>query len=173
MRGRFLSAVAALPLALTLTLTGCGAGEGTAAQVPSAADGSGAKTAASAAPSQNPQEMGLKFAQCMRENGVDMADPEPGKPVTLKLDKGISEETMNKAQQACKQFSPMGLGTTGDKSQRGEKMRALAQCMRDNGVEEFPDPNADGALLMKGPINEDPDFAAAQKKCQMPDQGGS
>ncbi len=52
-----------------------------------------------------------------------------------------------------------------------------SQCMRANGVKNFPDPDASGALLMNGSTvkMDSPEFQAAQKKCGslMPGQGGS
>ena len=46
-------------------------------------------------------------------------------------------------------------------------MREFAQCMRDNGVEEFADPEADqGGMRITPEIAEDPDFEAAQEACQ-------
>jgi hypothetical protein len=55
-----------------------------------------------------------------------------------------------------------------------EKMRQFAKCMRDNGVENFPDPQEDGGIMIQGGgpgstdgLNpDDPTFKAAQEKCQ-------
>ncbi|HUR01121.1 MAG TPA: hypothetical protein VM347_01140 [Nonomuraea sp.] len=168
--------LAAIPLALALALTGCGADEGGGADVASLSSGKPA-AAASASASVDPQAKGLKFAQCMRENGVPMDDPEPGKGVMLKMDKSISPETAQKAQEACKQYAPTGVGPNGGDPKRTEQMRKFSQCMRDNGVEAFPDPDG-GALRMTGEVGDDPDFKAAQEKCSkefLPEagQGGS
>jgi hypothetical protein len=38
----------------------------------------------------------------------------------------------------------------------------LARCMRENGVEDFPDPDDNGVILYYG---EDPEFRSAQEKC--------
>src|SRR6266540_2815421 len=57
-----------------------------------------------------------------------------------------------------------------DKAEAG---RAFSQCMRDNGVPDFPDPDADGRL--RGPGHEkegDPKFRAAQEKCREKLPGG-
>ncbi len=53
----------------------------------------------------------------------------------------------------------------------GERMRKFAKCMRDNGVAEFPDPEGNRMRLDKK-VADDPDFPAAQEKCQF-DLGGS
>ncbi|MFF5249966.1 hypothetical protein ACFY3V_37270 [Streptosporangium sp. NPDC000095] len=164
-------------LALALVLTGCGTA-GDDADVASATGG-GDKPAVSAAPSLDQHEKGIKFAQCMRENGVDMPDPEPGKGVAVRIGKGTSKEAMEKATAACKEFSPMGDAGPGGGTdpQRAESMREFAKCMRENGVEEFPDPEG-GGLRVTGAIGEDPDFQTAQEKCSkkfLPEagQGGS
>jgi hypothetical protein len=44
--------------------------------------------------------------------------------------------------------------------------------MRDNGVAEFPDPEGNMMRLNKK-VADDPDFPAAQKKCQLDNPGGS
>jgi hypothetical protein len=44
-----------------------------------------------------------------------------------------------------------------------EKRFELARCMRENGVEDFPDPDDDGIIQYHG---EDPEFGSAQEKCR-------
>jgi hypothetical protein len=46
--------------------------------------------------------------------------------------------------------------------ERTEKRFELARCMRENGVEDFPDPDDNGVILYYG---EDPEFKSAQEKC--------
>ena len=70
---------------------------------------------------------------------------------------------------ACGQTNRNGV-TSVDKAAAG---RAYAQCMRDNGVPDFPDPDANGQL--RGPAHEkesDPKFQAAQEKCRQKLPGG-
>jgi hypothetical protein len=43
-----------------------------------------------------------------------------------------------------------------------QERRELAKCMRENGVEDFPDPDANGAIIYNG---DDPDMASAREKC--------
>jgi hypothetical protein len=105
----------------------------------------------------------------MRENGVDVPDPKAGQGIRMTMGPG-SRETMDKARQACKEWQASGADGTGD-PQNGARMRALATCMRDNGVAEFPDPEGNMMRLNKK-VADDPDFPAAQKKCQF-DLGGS
>src|SRR6266545_7621791 len=45
--------------------------------------------------------------------------------------------------------------------------RKFAQCMRDNGVPDFPDPDAKGEFRGQGHERQnDPKFAAANEKCR-------
>ncbi|GGK70699.1 hypothetical protein Ppa06_35780 [Planomonospora parontospora subsp. parontospora] len=171
---RIPDARAAAPLLLALTLSlplaGCAADPG-GPEVASASGSGGDRTApaASATPALDRDERNLRFARCMRENGVDMADPEPGKGVMIKL-KG-DRAVMEKAQEACKQYAPAG-GDGPGAAQDSERMRELARCMRDNGVPEFPDPQPDGLVRIGKGVADDPDFEAAQQKCRL-DAGGS
>jgi hypothetical protein len=70
---------------------------------------------------------------------------------------------------ACGQNSEAG-GSPVDEAEAG---RAYAQCMRDNGVPDFPDPDANGQL--RGPGHEqqdDPKFRAAMERCRQALPGG-
>ncbi|WP_327107911.1 hypothetical protein [Nonomuraea glycinis] len=164
MRGRILGVTALLALALA----GCGSGATGGADVASAGDVT-PTSGSSAAPSLGREERTLKWAQCMRENGVDVPDPKAGQGIKMTMGPG-SEATMDKAQQACKEWKPSGGDGPGG-ARDGERMRTLAKCMRDNGVAEFPDPEGNTMRLDKK-VADDPDFPAAQKKCQF-DLGGS
>ncbi|SEH03444.1 hypothetical protein SAMN05444920_1374 [Nonomuraea solani] len=162
MRGRVLIALAAV----TLLLAGCGADEGGSDVASRTGNGTGNQAASSAKPSEDPREKMLKYAQCMRENGVDMPDPDPNQGgVMFKLDKDTSQETMQKAQEVCKQHQPSGQRADGGDPKRAEAMRKVAQCMRDNGVEDYPDPEGN-TVRINGDVDQDPDFKAAQEKCQ-------
>jgi len=52
-----------------------------------------------------------------------------------------------------------------------KERRESARCMRENGVEDFPDPDANGYILYYG---DDPDMASASEKCDdsRPGDGG-
>jgi hypothetical protein len=139
-------------VALTLLATGCGSG-GEPAGTPSS-------------PSVSPDEMGVKFAQCMREHGVDMPDPKPGEGIRLRVGPGTSRETVDAAMEACREFNPQGNGPSGGNPQNTENVRKFAQCMRDNGVESFPDPSDQGGVLVDGSGSQDPDLTAPHPKSQ-------
>jgi hypothetical protein len=157
-------------LALAIALTGCGSGDG--GQNDQVASGGGTQPTASTSTSPGNGELsrdekGVKFTQCLRENGVNVPDPEPGKAPMIKLDpsSGVSREDMDKAMEACKEFSPQG--ESGADPQLEENGRKFAACMRENGVEKFPDPKpGQRGIMIDKAAGEDPDFPKAQEACQ-------
>ncbi|GGV54097.1 hypothetical protein GCM10010277_52590 [Streptomyces longisporoflavus] len=168
------SALAALPLALALALTGCGSddnGKGVASA------GDDKKNAADAKESLSPQEMGVKFTQCLRENGLDVDDPEPGKPVALRFGPETDQTTVKKAMEACRKYNPQANGGGAGNPKMEEAGREFAECMRKNGV-NMEDPEPGGGIMLKGELTKDPDFPKAKKKCDTilaearPDEGG-
>ena len=91
-------------------------------------------------------QQAVKFAECMRANGVS-AFPDPNASGELTIDavaNGSSLDTstaaFKQALSACKDLEPPGF--TGGKRSPEQQEAALkfAQCIRDNGVEDFPDP---------------------------------
>ena len=90
-------------------------------------------------------ESAVKFAECMRDNGVnEFPDPDPSGTLTIEVVNGSSLDpdtpAWKKAISACKDLEPPGF--MGHKRSAQEQQAALkfAQCMRDNGVKDFPDP---------------------------------
>ena len=91
-------------------------------------------------------EEATKFAECMRDNGVEEF-PDPDASGGLTIDGIVNGSSLDpsapawmKAIGACEDLQPPGF--TGHKRSAEEQEVALefAQCMRDNGVEDFPDP---------------------------------
>lgn len=119
----------------------------------------------------------VKFAECMRANGVS-AFPDPAASGSLTIDEvanGSSLDTsstaFDHAISACKDLEPAGF--TGHKASAKQQVARLefAQCMRDNGVKDFPDPAKDAPLIdtRRIPSSERPggmgNLNAAMKKC--------
>jgi hypothetical protein len=143
---------------ILLVLSGCGGGAEPAA-------------APSVAASQDPHTRNLKFAECLREQGLDVPDPEPGKGMTMKFGPGSDQQKVQQAMEACREWAPTGMtGGGAPDPKRDEQMRAYSQCMRDNGVASFPDPEG-GMVRLDPSSGEDPDFEAAQEKCAALMQG--
>ena len=99
------------------------------------------------------REQAVKFAQCMRANGVsEFPDPGPSGDLTIdQVANGSSLDTnsaaFKQAISACKDLEPAGF--TGNKRSPEQQQAALkfAQCIRENGVKDFPDPDPDGPLV--------------------------
>jgi hypothetical protein len=95
----------------------------------------------------------VKFAECMRANGVD-AFPDPDASGALTIDavaNGSSVDTSSSAfKQAvstCKDLEPSGFTGHERSPQEQKAALAFAQCIRDNGVRDFPDPNKTEPLV--------------------------
>jgi hypothetical protein len=167
MRTRVLSAVV-LAVAAAGLVVGCGGDSGSAG---AAADGGGGTTVAS---SDSDQAL-VQFAQCMRDQGVDVPDPgdasggAQGGPPAGDFDAAALRQAM----QACGQYlqGSGGPGGAPDGSGFGGTRSELAQCLRDEGV-DLPDPQTGQA---RGPgaaglDSDDPAVQAALEKCGA--QGG-
>jgi hypothetical protein len=130
------------------------------------------------------QEAGLEYARCMREHGIDMPDPQPGRRgLQLRQPEGVSPQKMRAADEACRKYleavKPPELSEEQKKEFRDAAL-AHAQCMREHGI-DFPDPTFDengGAQVRirrgSGIDPESPKFQAAQEECEskLPRPGG-
>jgi hypothetical protein len=99
------------------------------------------------------RDRAVQFAECMRANGVS-AFPDPNASGELTIDavaNGSSLDTstaaFEQAMSVCKDLEPSGF--TGDKRSPEQQAAALefAQCIRENGVKDFPDPAPDAPLV--------------------------
>lgn len=122
---------------------------------------------------------GLKYAQCMRDNGIDeFPDPQGGK-LTLKSKPGSKMDpnspAWKKAEEACKDLRPEP--SEAQKQQMKAQGLKYSQCMRENGIKEFPDPSPDGGMLLRMKKGTDldpesPKFQKAQEACKSLQPGG-
>jgi hypothetical protein len=146
-----------VPAVLALALTACGSGGAEVA--------AGSSPSSSAAMSQ--EERSREFAQCMRDNGVDVPDPEPGgKPGGFgKVDR--TDPDFERAREACREFVPGGGDLSKLDPAKLDQLRVFAQCMRDNGI-DLPDPDPNGGKLGGlGQIDRDsPAFRSALDVCR-------
>ncbi|MBO2461007.1 hypothetical protein [Actinomadura violacea] len=166
MKRNKLAMLALLPV-LALGLQGCGGDGGTGASEKASDD---AKM--------------RKFAQCMRDNGVDMQDPKDGR-VEIRASAKPSggggpmrtDPTIEAAQKKCAHLMPNGGKPTKPSAAELAKMRSYSKCMRDHGITAFPDPNPDGGMQVRagkgsGIDPQSQTFKAADKACQKYQPGG-
>jgi hypothetical protein len=98
-------------------------------------------------------DQAVKFAECMRNNGVSQF-PDPDASGSFTIDgvvNGSSLDTTSAAWKnaidACKALEPAGFMGTQRTAQQQQNALKFAQCIRDNGVKDFPDPAADQPLI--------------------------
>jgi hypothetical protein len=130
-------------LATVALLSACGsnapAGTGTG--------GSGANNAATN------HEKAVKFAVCMRNSGVS-GFPDPDSSGALTIDRVVNGSSLNpnapawkKALGACKGLEPAGFMGHKRSAQQQQAALKFAQCVRANGVPDFPDPTPNSPLI--------------------------
>jgi hypothetical protein len=106
----------------------------------------------------------LVFAGCMRDNGVDMPDPGPGRQGLVDAFQAVSANydraTLEQALGACQNLMPQYAQE--QEMHEGTDMLALAECLREQGLDVSDNPFQDahsGAI----DVNE---FAAAMEVCR-------
>jgi hypothetical protein len=122
----------------------------------------------------DPQDAGLLFAQCMRDNGVpDFPDPDANGEFRGAGHEQQDDPTFGAAMEACRDLAPGGEHQGTLDPAEVEQMREFSQCMRDNGLPDFPDPDPDGQLRGAGhEVEADPNFQAAMEACREKLPGG-
>ena len=130
-----------------VALIGAGCGSNAPAETGTASTGSQRHQEAT------DRDKAVKFAECMRDNGVSEF-PDPDASGELTIDGVVNGSSLDpssaawkEAIGACKDLQPPGF--TGHKRSARAAGAALkfAQCIRENGVKDFPDP-ANGEPLV-------------------------
>jgi hypothetical protein len=118
---------------------GCGSSE-------PAERGTAGSTHTDATEKATDQDKAVRFAECMRGNGVPHF-PDPDAKGEFNFGVDVTPDVFTKAVRACKDLQPPGsLSAKRSPKQQSASLR-FAQCIRDNGVKDFPDP-ANGEPLV-------------------------
>jgi hypothetical protein len=149
-------------LAAGVFLAGCGSSSPTSSTSQSAA----------AASSNSFQQKFVNFATCMRSHGVpNYPDPQFTSSGGVQISPGQSNPNspaFKSAQSNCRQLLPNGgqpVGLSGAHAKAQEVK--FSDCMRANGVPNFPDPSHDGAFDLPPGLNpQSPRFGQAMKACK-------
>jgi hypothetical protein len=216
---RITTALATLALAGLLAACGGDGDSGAADDDVASVSGDGADEQAQGDDQADAEAELLDWVECMRDEGIDIPDPTrdadgnlviqgPGIGIgggsqgTTNSDEGQGDEPpvdpdeMNAAMEACGQPPALGPSDISEEDQQAREAAALefADCMRDHGIEDFPDPDFSdtgpggepqqrelgddggdgggdqGSRLVLGPFGEidldDPEVAAAFEACQ-------
>jgi hypothetical protein len=162
--GRIVSAL----LAVVLLATACAGGS----NGPGVA-GQGSSSTPAASPSGgDPMDAALAYARCMREHGIsDFPDPQPGGG-PIQAGSNWNSPQFNAADDACKSLLPVP--SAEEQQQRFEDMLQFAQCMREHGIADFPDPKPGEGIDIDAGIDagahpdldpNNPQFQAANEAC--------
>jgi hypothetical protein len=103
---------------------------------------------------QNSDAQTLKFVQCMQQHGINAQSGNNGHSVAIRAHVGDknapSQQQVQAAQQACKQYEPGGGKSSGQpNAQQMDQMTKYVQCVNQhggnakvqgNGIEEGPGP---------------------------------
>ena len=112
------------------------------------------------------------FAQCMRDQGVDVKDPQAGAGGGGLAGMGdgidLKDPKVQAAFTACQAKLPNGGQPPKLDPQQVTLYLQFAACMRDNGI-DLPDPAADGSLQLNAgdaALLQDPGFQKALTACR-------
>ncbi|HEV7450175.1 MAG TPA: hypothetical protein VGO16_02040 [Pseudonocardiaceae bacterium] len=129
-------------IAMVTLISGCGS----SAPAATGSGSSGNNTAAHA-------KKAVKFAECMRSNGVSKF-PDPNASGKLTIDEianGSSLDTgspaFKQAIRVCKNLEPAGFMGSKRSPQQTDAALKFAECIRANGVRDFPDPTPNAPLV--------------------------
>ncbi|MEC4017992.1 hypothetical protein [Streptomyces sp. H27-D2] len=143
------SLVMAGTTAAALLLAACGGSGGSDADPKDGASGGG-------------KDKSIKYTECLRGEGLDVADSEPGAPV---MTKGGDESKREAAFEKCKAYAPEQASDE-KKGKRQDDSMKLAKCLRDNGAEGIKDP-VDGVFnFPPGAAQDTPTFKKAMEACK-------
>ena len=111
------------------------------------ATGSGALAQQSTA---DRQDAALAYAQCVRDNGyAEFPDPDPEDGFRFLIDPE-SAPRFEAATAACQHLAPEGMRGDEVTPEQLDALVRLSQCVRENGLPEFPDPGPGGNYDLSG-----------------------
>jgi hypothetical protein len=170
---------AAVVAGLALLTAACGSSSSTpaVASLGTSSDTPAASSSASA-PTGNPTQLLDQWAACMRRAGYPgLADPsiDANKVIHITVPPGTTQ-----SQVAAAKLSPCytyltaaatALGGGAPSKPDQAELLAFSQCMRANGVKDFPDPNGKGLAIRTSPGSDlNPDNPVFKHAAQVCDQ---
>ena len=161
---------AAIIVAALLALNACGGATGGGEVATAGGQADRAATDAEETAPLDEDAQALAFAECMRDNGVDMPDPAPGlQGLVDAFQHGAADHdrsTVEQALAACQGLLPQYAHDDGH-VQDDEMMLELAECLREQGL-DVPD---DLRQLRRDDIGHD-ELRSAMEECRDVIAGG-
>jgi hypothetical protein len=128
-------AALAMVALISVISAGCGSnapsGTGTA--------GSSGTTSSSADNKLTARDKAVKFAECIRAHGVSDF-PDPNEKNQFEYGVSVTPAVWTKATTACKGLQPPGTLSSKRTPKQQSASLKFAQCVRNSGVKDFPDP---------------------------------
>jgi hypothetical protein len=85
------------------------------------------------------RDKAVKFAECIRAHGV-RDFPDPNEKNQFEYGVSVTPAVWTRATTACKDLQPPGTLSAKRTTKQQSAALRFAQCVRDNGVKDFPDP---------------------------------
>jgi hypothetical protein len=127
-------------------------------------------------PGGSPSSSALAYSQCMRAHGITkFPDPNSQGGLSLRAGPGTgidpNSPQFKAADQACRKLMPGSNLSPAQRAANQAREIRYSQCMRAHGLPDFPDPNSQGGIAIKGQPGSDldpnnPRFRAASSACQ-------
>ena len=116
--------------------------------------------------------LGRELAQCLRDNGV----PEFPDPIVrdgnVVMPQNQPADAVDNAMKECQDILdeiPQQGGGNSSSARDVPQLRKFAQCLRDNGVPDWPDPKTDGSFpVLNTPLDtKTPELQKARTACRI------
>jgi hypothetical protein len=130
--------LAALALVALIGLISAGCGSDSSSESGTARS-TGTPSSAGTHKKLSARDKAVKFAECIRAHGVSDF-PDPNAENDFQYGVSVSPAVWTKAVNACKDLQPPGTLSGKRTSKQQSAALRFAQCIRDNGVKDFPDP---------------------------------
>jgi hypothetical protein len=163
---RAITTLTATLIATLIAILAAGCGQSSGEDVASAG---GDQPNQPSQPAADEQAQVLAFAECMRDNGIDMPDPGPGQQglmTALQQAGGHNlppdqQQAFDQAYTTCQPLLP-AFANQGHGAPDDDTMLALAECLREQGL-DVPDDLYSGGALHNIPQDE---LNAAMEACR-------
>jgi hypothetical protein len=178
---RTLRPLAAVAMVALISVMSAGCGSNAPSETGTASTGAGSTGASNASNSATTssgadkkltaRDKAVRFAECIRAHGVSDF-PDPNEKNEFDYGVSVTPAVWKQATTACKDLQPPGTLSSKRTSKQQSAALRFAECIRENGVKDFPDP-VNGEPLVdtyKIPSSNKPGgmtiLNAAMRKCR-------